>query len=644
MSNRTAVVRGPRRCLAATALVAMFAAAAPVPAGAIEIFGLRLFEPKEDPADEIIGNPQPYEVTFSVTGENGEIERQLKNASNLWADRDKPASGAAGLISKARGDYRRLLYKLYEDARYGGTISITVDGRQASDLLPDVNLASPAMVHIAVDPGPLFHFNDARIVNQAPPASDPNDAVEDPAKRGFRTGEPARSGTIIEAGQLAASAWQQQGHPKANVIERRVTAAHTTDTVDAVITVDPGSYAVFGPVTISGTDRMDPHFVVRQAGIMPGTEFDQDDLTKARQRLTRLDVFRSARIEQADAVTPEGTLPIHILVQERLPRRFGVGGSYSTLDGLGLEAFWLHRNLFGHAERLRIEGTVSGIGQSINPEDFTYRVGPTYTRPGIYTPETDFIASLLGSREVLDAYTRTGVSAELGITHQFTDHLSGRFLVNAGYASFEDDTFGTRRFTTAGFLGGIIYDTRDEPTDATRGFYGEVTLEPYYEFNYGNAAARLTVEGRTYYSLDDESRFVLAGRAKLGTLLQPPVAETPPDKLFFAGGGGSVRGYAFRSIGVDTPEGLIGGRSLIEGSVEMRARVTRSIGVVGFVDAAYVDGDAIPEFSEELRVGVGAGVRYQTGLGPIRLDLAVPLDRGPDDPAVAFYLGIGQAF
>nr|WP_274424241.1 autotransporter assembly complex family protein [Chelativorans sp. YIM 93263] len=616
----------------------------PAPAAALEIFGLRLFEPREDPAEEVIGTPQPYEVTFSVAGEDNEIERALRNASRLWTDRDEPASGAAGLVAKARGDYRRILYALYGQARYGGTISITVDGQEASNLLPDAVFGSPAVVQVTIDPGPLFHFEEARIVNKAPPTTDPDDTVEDPADRGFRRGEPAGSDVILLAGRLAATAWQQQGYAKAEIADRRVTAAHTTDTIEAILTVDPGAHAVFGPVSVRGTERMDPNFVARQTGIVPGSEYDPDEIATARKRMTELGVFRSSRIEEADTINPDGTLPIEVVVQERLLRRYGLGGSYSTLDGLGLEAFWLHRNLFGRAERLRVEGKVSGIGETIDPREFTYRVGTTFTKPGIYTPETDFTASLYGQREVLDVYTRTGVSAEVGFTHTFSEQLSGRIFATGSHAKFEDDIFGTREFTTAGFLGGIAYDTRDDPTNATRGVYVDLSVAPYYEFNYGNAAARIVAEGSTYYSLDEESRFVLAGRTKLGALIEPPVAETPPDQLFFAGGGNSVRGYAYRSIGVETPAGTIGGRSLIEGSIELRAGITRNIGIVGFVDAGFVDADALPDFSEDLRIGVGAGVRYQTGVGPIRLDLAVPLDPGPDDPTVALYLGIGQAF
>jgi translocation and assembly module TamA len=144
--------------------------------------------------------------------------------------------------------------------------------------------------------------------------------------------------------------------------------------------------------------------------------------------------------------------------------------------------------------------------------------------------------------------------------------------------------------------------------------------------------------------LTTDDTFILAGRGKVGMLVGAPIAETPPNKLFLAGGGGSVRGYPYRSIGVEENGQINGGRSLVEASLEARMRVTAAIGVVGFVDAGHVGAEAIPDFSERFRIGVGAGLRYQTGLGPIRLDVAAPLNRRPGDPRVAFYVGIGQAF
>ncbi|MGH6860337.1 MAG: autotransporter assembly complex protein TamA [Phyllobacterium sp.] len=637
----------PQASLFGAALLACTALVSPV--HAFELFGIHLWgEKKEADEDAVIADPQKYTVEIS-NAENEETTKLVEGASGLVADKDKPASGAAGLLAKARGDYRRILGALYADGRYGGTISIKVDGREASDIPPDAILPDPANVAISVEPGPQFLFATARVQNMAPPPIDPKDVVELPEKQGFASGEVARSSAIVKAERLAVDAWREQGHPKARIVSREVTADHDDNRIDAVIDVDPDRRADFGPISVSGTERMDPEFVAFITGLQPGREYDPDELERAKKRLSRLEVFRSARLEEADAITGDGLLPITVAVQEQKLRRFGVGGNYSTLDGAGLEAYWLHRNLFGRAERLRFDAKVGGIGgQSYDPQDYNYLLGVSFTKPGVFTPDTDFIASLIGERKVLDAYTQTSITAEAGFTHIFSDELSGKLTANVSKSKFDDDFFGSRDFLTVGLLGGLTYDSRDNKVDATRGYFLEGLLSPFYEIEYGNFATKFTAEGRTYYGFGADNRFVLAGRLKLGTIVGAEIGELPPDQLFFAGGGGSVRGYAYRNIGVnvrrDGEDYVIGGRSLIESSVEARVRVTDTIGAVGFIDAGYVGEESFPDFAEDLRLGVGAGIRYNTGLGPIRLDVAVPLDRTDDDPSFAFYVGIGQAF
>lgn len=639
--------------LAATILLSSTVLA---PAAAFELFGIKFFEKATDPEDVPVGEPQPYEVTFTVAPDD-ELEGTLKTASNLWGDREEPASGASGLLAKARGDYRRLLGTLYAQGHYGPTISIRVNGREAADLPPDATLPKPANVVVTVDPGPLFNFGRAEVQNQAPPPTSRRDVVELPADNGFVPGEVARSGVILQAENLSVEAWRQQGYAKARVAERRVEASHDTSLLDATLLVEPGRRAVYGTTSVQGTARMDPDFVAYMTDLPRGQEFDPDDIKRANDRLGRLEVFRSQRIEEGEAIDENGELPLAVIVQERPLRRFGIGASYSTLDGAGVEGYWQHRNLFGHAERLRFDAKIAGIGAEVenrngdepeksrfDPAAFTYRVGATFTRPGVFTPDTDLVVSLFGDREVLDAYTRTAVTAQVGFNHIFTEDLSGSIFLSGGPSRFEDD-LGSRDFTTVGLPGTLTWDTRDNKVDATEGFFVEAMVEPFVEFNYGNVAMKATVEGRAYYGFGEDDRLVAAGRLKIGSLAGAPIGETPPDKLFFAGGGGSVRGYEYRGIGVDLADGgIAGGRSLIEGSAELRAKVTKSIGLVGFVDAGYVGAESFPDFAEELKVGAGVGLRYLTGLGPIRADVAMPLNPGRDDPDFAFYIGIGQAF
>ncbi|WP_094506074.1 autotransporter assembly complex protein TamA [Brucella thiophenivorans] len=653
MTWRNRTIQG--RDIIALALAVQFSSMTVSPAMAFEIFGVRLWgeDKKTDP--DII-DPKSYTVEVNAVGNRknadgteADLKSVIDGASGLVSDEQTPASGSAGLLAKARGDYRRILAALYGEGRYGGTISIKVDGREAADIPVDADIPNNAKIDISVDPGPQFLFSRTAISSIAPPPVDKKDKVESVEKAGFATGELARSGTILRAERLAVEAWRQQGYAKAKITNEDIVADHDGNTVSADIGLDPGRQAHYGPVSVVGTARMDPQFVAWMTGLKPGHEYDPDDIENAKKRLGRMEVFRSMTFEEADNIEPDGSLPMTLNVQERKPRRFGFGAEYSTLDGFGVTGYWMHRNLFGRGERLRFDAKVSGVGgsqdNSFDPANYTYTVGTSFSKPGVYTPDTDFVAALDAKREVLDAYTETSVNAKTGFTQIFSDELSGALYAKASHGRFEDDFFGKREFTTGGLEGNLLYDGRNNKPDPTSGVYLEGNIQPFYEFQRGNFATRFTAEGRTYYGFGSTDRVVLAGRLKLGSVVGADIADLPPNQLFLAGGGGSIRGYSYRSIGVETSTGeTIGGRSLVEASGEVRTRVTDSIGVVGFVDAGYVGEQSYPDFSEEMRIGTGLGLRYLTGLGPIRLDVALPLNRRSGDPSYAFYVGIGQAF
>lgn len=614
-----------------------------LPAEAFSLFGIEFFGSKDAASRTDIIDPKAYDVTFTVTRRD-ELADSLKGASQLWVQREEPASGSAGLLAMAKGDYRRILAALYDQGYYGGSISITVDGSEASAIAVGSSLPDRSAVVITVNPGPQFLFARTMIENAAPAPTDARDAVKSPASEGFARGEPARATTIRKAGALSVSAWRQQGHAKAEIDERRVTANHSNATLNVELHVRPGPVAYYGPVTVRGTTRMDPEFVRWMLGIEPGREYDPDDLEKGLKRLQRLEVFSTQAITEADRIGDDGLLPLTLSVSERKRRRIGLGATLSTTEGLGVEAFWLHRNLFGRAESLKITGKASGIGQDIQFDEIDYSLGALFRKPGVIDQDTNFVASLTGVREFVDPYTKNAVDGSVGLEHFFSDRLSARAAIFAEHGKFKD-AFGKRKFTMVGLDTGLTLDHRDNKLDPAKGFFADIEARPFEEFNYGNTAIRAVADLRAYRALAGTNRLIAAARVKAGVLGGSSIAETPPDMLFLAGGGGSVRGYGYKTIGVAGPGGqTVGGRSLLEMSGEMRFRVTDAIGIVGFVDTASVGTDSFSFASTDFKTGTGLGLRYYTGLGPIRLDVGIPLNRGKGDPSFAIYAGIGQAF
>lgn len=614
--------------------------AMPLKALAFDFFGLTLFEDtKTADANSVIADPQLYTAQVNVTGDTA-LDDTVRGASVLWNKRDTPASGAAGLLATARSDYRRIVAALYAEGYYGGIVTIKVDGREATAIAPDSDLNDPANVFIQVQTGSQFYFGATKILNRAPETTQSTvDALK------FKTGSIARAGAVRQAARGAIKDWRQLGYPKAKIADQAVVADHKNDLVDVTLTVEPGRQAVIGAISVEGATDMSPAFIARQAGLSVGEIYNPDNIARAQRRLNDLGVFGTVKIVEAENISPDGTLPLRIVVQERKPRRVGAGATFSSTDGLGIETFWLHRNLFGEGERLKLDARLAGIAYPINSADFDYYFGGTFTKPGILTPDTDLIAALVAQRTVLSRYTETSVEGLLGVAHEISPELKAEAGVELKRANFYDDLYGSRNFSVFGTYGTLTYDTRDDANDASTGIYAWASAKPFYEAEHGSLALLLAGEVRSYLSLTDDERVVLAARLKAGLLFGPSIAQTPPDRLFFAGGGGSVRGFPYHSIGVDGPGGtFVGGKFLTEASFEARVKVTNDIGLVGFIDAGYVTANNFVGLGQGARLGVGAGLRYYTGFGPLRLDFAVPLNKRAGDPDYAIYLGIGQAF
>ncbi len=631
-----------------------FVCAFPQSLAAFEFFGIPLFSQKKTNFSSYSASATEKFYKVDVVAPPGAPLKGIKivkSVSSLVADKDK-AFSSSGLLAKARSDYRAILSALYADGRYGGVISIKINGLEVADLSPVTQLPAQSHVVITVDAGPQYVFSVAGIDRVAPFVKYKTNRMPTIEELGYKVGTVAKSEIILKAEEWAIEGWRRQGYAKAKVMKSEVVADHTARFIDAQIAVVPGQEAYYGPLSVQNVSkepRVDSAYIIWMTGLKVGKKYDSNALTKASERLARLNVFRAVNIRESDTINSNGSLPLTLVLEERKLRRFGAGGSYSTLDGAGFEAYWMHNNLFGHAENLKIETKISGIGsskgESYNLKNFDYLFGSTFVKPGIVTPDTDFKAELKIQQDVLDNYTTKAIRGKLGITHIFNDNLSGQVAVEVSNGYSRDIYFGNRNFTTIGLPSGLIYDSRKNKFNATKGLYGEVVVEPFYEMRSNDFVAKLTVEGRSYWALDEKDHFVFAARAKFGTILGSNIAQVPSDTLFFAGGGGSVRGYAYRNIGIKTEKGaIVGGRALIEGSAELRLSLNDNIGLVSFLDGGLVGEKARFDFSQKIKWGVGIGGRYMTGLGPLRVDLAFPFKREKGDPRIGFYVGIGQAF
>jgi translocation and assembly module TamA len=603
-------------------------------AAAFEIFGIKLWGASKEDTD--IVDPLRYAVTIEAPDADKALLKKLQNASALKSDEDHPVSGSLGLMAKARSDREQLVAALFADARYEGVVTITIDGKSIDDLPPDAEFKGPQPIPVAVNiaVGPRFTLGNIRLEGDA--------AGLMGADYGLIAGGDAGSGAVLKAEALIVRTLKEQGRPLAKVTDRQIVADHNTSTLDVTLTVAAGPVAGYGETTVSGTEKVDRDFTEYMTGLKRGRQYSPQEISDARDRLLALEVFNSVTLKEADKLDADGNIPIGVQVSERKPRYFGLGGSFSNIEGLGLEGYWGHRNLFGQAEKLRIDGAISGIGSN-DLSKLNYNAGIMFEKPGVIGPTSKFFANVKTVFEHPDAYDHFSVKGETGISYDLDKKQTVSAAVALDYSRIRD-AFGKHTYLIASIPLQYVYDNRDSRLNPTRGFRVLAYAEPSYDILSGAAFLKLKGEGSAYQSLDTASKFVLAERVAVGSIVGAGLENIPADRRFYSGGGGSVRGYAYQGIGPKDINGQpTGGLSFFETSVEMRIAITDTIGIVPFIDAGTVSTSSAPNFSE-VKVGAGVGLRYVTPFGPLRIDAAVPLNRDPSDPHFGIYAGIGQAF
>lgn len=572
-----------------------------------------------------------------TTGEDEALEARLAAASLSVSLQGSDDAQPQDFVAAARADYRRILTGLYGAGYYGGSVTILVDGREAAGIAALDAPDQIGSISITVDPGPQFTFGTAAITPVAEGTELPD---------AFTSGAVAGSAVIEATARAGVTGWRAEGHPLAAVAGQQITANHPAQVLDATITLDPGPQLTFGTVTITGNEAVRTERVREIAGI-PGGVFDPNELDRAVARLRRTGTFRSVAIIEADAADGT-TLPLEVQVVEETPRRIGFGAEYGTIEGLSVSAFWLHRNLLGGAERFRLEGEVTGIDGQTGGVD--YRLGATFGRPATFRPDVDLLANVTLERQDEPNYLLDQLSADIGLTQYRTDRLT--YGAAIGFITAREETpQRTRDYTLLTLPLSGTYDQRDVPLDPTTGFYIDLEATPFVGLEGGANGARLFADLRAYRSVAQD-RLTFAARLQLGSVTGASLDDAPADMLFFSGGGGTVRGQAYQSLGItrfaDFGDGPIevttGGASFAAAQLEARYDVTDSIGVVGFYDVGLVGADPLFDADDAWHAGAGLGVRYQTGIGPIRLDIATPASGDNVGERVEFYIGIGQSF
>ncbi|MFP4045188.1 MAG: autotransporter assembly complex protein TamA [Rhodosalinus sp.] len=574
------------------------------------------------------------EVDLEIPGAGDDLRGKVRRAllSHELIQTDEPT--AQDLLAAAQADYRRILTVLYDEGYFGATVSILVDGREAAQLSPVAGPDTVNSIVYRVAPNRRFTFGQAAIGPLAPGTAPPD---------GFRAGAIARTQRIQRAIDTSVTDWREIGFAKARIARDSVVADHAARELDVAIAVDPGPRLRFGRLLVTGNEAVRTERIRAIAGLPSGRIFHPEEVERATRRLRRTETFAAVALREAETPNRNDTLDIAATVQEAPPRRIGFGAELSSVEGATLSAYWLHRNLLGGAERFRIEGELSGIDGGA--EGIDYRLRAEFRRPGTPVPDSNLLMHFELERLEEPQFSSDSAEFVVGLDRILTDRLEVYGGAGFRYADVRT-AFGRASYTHFILPLSAEHDRRDDELNATSGYYLAGTALPFAALGGGTSGLRLSTDMRAYRAFGADDRVVLAGRLQLGSVLGPDLREALPQDLFFSGGGGTVRGQDYQSLGISVPSSsdLSGGRSFVGVSAELRTRVTDNISVVGFYDHWTIGRDAFPDADSPSHAGAGLGLRYDTGLGPLRLDIATPASGDDAGEELFFYIGIGQAF
>ncbi|PHR18681.1 MAG: hypothetical protein COA41_09455 [Sphingopyxis sp.] len=494
-----------------------------------------------------------------------------------------------------------------------------------------------------VQAGPQYKLDDIALPGlEAAVSPDP---VKFRETFGLQSGAVFNSDAIMSAISRLDVAMAESGYPFAETAEPELEIDHAGRLGDLTVPVTPGGRFNFGSIVMDQTDLFGPDHVQMIARFKPGDLYQASDLEDLRRALIATGLVSTISVEPVAGDDPDA-VDIAVNVSPAPLRTIAGELGYGTGEGARAEVSWEHRNFFPPEGLVRATAVLATQEQS---GSIAYRRNNYRRRDNILNGR---VALSVVDRPAFKAQT---FSVAANIERQSNLIYQKRWSWSAGVellASRETDVTGPAGATGRdtffiGSLPGLVtFDASDDLLDPTQGFRLTARVAPEASLQNGSFFyVRSQFDGSAYFPVSD--KIVLAGRARVGTIVGAGNNRIAPSRRLYSGGGGSVRGYGYQSIGPrDSNNDPVGGRSLVEFSLEARVKTGffgGNFGVVPFIDAGNVYTSSAPDMSG-LRYGAGLGVRYYSDFGPIRIDVGTPINPQPGDSRIAVYVSLGQAF
>jgi len=539
---------------------------------------------------------------------------------------DRPGAAAAQLSDIATRYLRALGYV---DARANAT------------------LTERQHLHLTLQPGPRYRYG-AITVSPARIATDRSEAdlaLQFEAQTRLTQDAFVEADAVLRTDAELVALLHESGFVQAESQGQQAVIDRAQSRVDIHFSLTPGAFARLG-APVDQSARLHPELLATLQTWTEGAPARRSDLAALVARLEALESVRFARARFGDPDPVTGRVPVEVNTTPASRYRAEGAAGYASSEGLSLSANLIRRDLTGRDERLTVSASLAELESRLSASfqrPHSGRYGRTLTLSGVL------------ERARTDAFNSDSAALALISSRQVSPALNVGLETRISTLNGEDAA-GDRRLTTLVAALSTGLDKRDDTLDPTTGVLLNVRGAPAYSFGDDSVTFfRTQAEARAYHSL---GAVTLAARGQVGALIGASARQAPADLRFYAGGGGSVRGYAYQSLSPELtdPEVLrdlrqalagefeyFGGASLLELNLEARWRIHGPWGMTAFLDGGVASLEQAPDFSQ-LRYGAGLGLRYHTAFGPIRMDLATPLDRRETDDALQVYISIGQAF
>ena len=557
----------------------------------------------------------------------------LFNGLSALKDGKGKAANAAMVSARLTEDQVLLQKILASEGWYDARVRMRIDRGDAAN--------QPLSAVLDVTPGKRYALGSITV--QAPPTVPPDLISKNLA---LRVGEPIVAVRVQGAEAQVALALPENGYPFAELGDRDILLDRDTGKGDYTLPVTVGPRARFGDITTTGSLAFDAKHVGVLSRFKRGDLYDSRKLDDLRQAMVATGLFSAVATEPQRTNQPAGDDAEYVTVQvtqdDGPPRTIAGTIGYGTGQGARVDATWTHRNMFPPEGALIAHGVAGTQEQG---------AGLTFRRSNAGQRDRTFeltAEALHSDYEAYNAYTGRLAAkisrASTPLWQKTFTYAIGAEVLATGEEDY-DFSVGKRQrrtFYIAALSGQVGLDKSNDLLNPTKGYRATLLVQPEGSLENGfTPYVRALFDASGYYPVSDD--FVLAGRIRFGTIQGAARNDIAPSRRFYAGGGGSVRGFGYQELGPQDPDGKpVGGRSVNEAAVEGRYRFG-NYGVVGFVDVGQSYVSTMPQFSD-LRYGVGIGGRFYTNFGPIRLDVATPINRRPGEARVSVYVSIGQAF